>query len=81
MYDKFKQINRFVEMVDDVLKDYDRDEIYIIDFGCGKSYLTFILYYYLVEIRKKRAYITGLDLKEQVIKTVTLWQRNSDIRI
>ena len=55
MYDKYKQINRFVELVDDVLKNETKDEIHILDFGCGKSYLTFVLYYYIVEIRKKKA--------------------------
>lgn len=68
MYDKYKQINRFIEMVEDVLKNYKSDTLHIIDFGCGKSYLTFILYYYLVEIRHIDAYIIGLDLKETVIE-------------
>lgn len=67
MYDKYKQINRFLEMVEDVLKDYPKQKLNIIDFGCGKSYLTFVLYYYLTEQKGYQVTMTGLDLKQGVI--------------
>lgn len=69
-YDKFKQINRYLEFIQDVLPNLDSNrEVNIIDFGCGKSYLTFATYYYLHELKGYDVRITGLDLKEDVIKT------------
>lgn len=68
-YDKFRQINRFLEFIEDILPQLPTDrEVRILDFGCGKSYLTFAMYYYLHEIKGYAIRITGLDLKEDVIE-------------
>lgn len=68
-YDKFRQINRFLEFIADVLPQLPKDRpVHIIDFGCGKSYLTFAMYYYLHELQGLTLEVTGLDLKEDVIE-------------
>ena len=72
-YDKFRQINRFLEFIDDVLVEFDDkvkagEPVRIADFGCGKSYLTFAVHYFLTEIRHVPCEIEGLDLMEEVLK-------------
>lgn len=68
-YDKFRQINRFLEFIEDVLPELEKGrEQTLIDFGCGKSYLTFAMYYYLRELKGYDVRIIGLDLKEDVIE-------------
>lgn len=68
-FDKFRQINRYLEFIEDVIDELPTDRtIRIIDFGCGKSYLTFAMYYYLHELQHRDIQVTGLDLKTDVIK-------------
>lgn len=68
-YDKYRQINRFLEFIEDILPNLDSSrESVILDFGCGKSYLTFAMYYYLKELKGYPIRIIGLDLKEDVIR-------------
>lgn len=67
-YDKFKQINRYLEFIEDILDKLPNDKtVRIIDFGCGKSYLTFAMYYYLHIMEGRDIQVTGLDLKKDVI--------------
>lgn len=68
-YDKFRQINRYLEFIEDVCDKLPTDRtIRIIDFGCGKSYLTFAMYYYLHVLQGRDIRVTGLDLKADVIR-------------
>lgn len=68
-FDKFRQINRFLEFIEDILPQLDKNrEVTILDFGCGKSYLTFAMYYYLHEMKHYDVRIIGLDLKTDVIR-------------
>ena len=67
-YDKYRQVNRFLEMIDDALLGHNRETpLTVVDFGCGKSYLTFVLYHYLTELKGFSVHMTGLDLKKDVI--------------
>lgn len=68
-FDKFRQINRFLEFIEDILPQLEKGrELTILDFGCGKSYLTFAMYYYLHELKKYDIRVVGLDLKKDVIE-------------
>ena len=67
MYDKFKQINKFVEILHHAFINYEKESITILDFGCGKSYLTFVVYYYFKVIRNKKVNVIGYDLKQDVV--------------
>ena len=67
-YDKYRQINRFLELIDQAFREDGREELTVLDFGCGKSYLTFILYWYFAVKQGRRVKIIGYDLKKDVVE-------------
>jgi SAM-dependent methyltransferase len=68
MYDKYRQINRFIETIDELLSKGDYQQLNVIDFGCGKGYVTFLLYYYLAVIKNIKTTMVGVDQKADVIQ-------------
>jgi len=77
-YDKFRQVNRFLELVDDVVPSLRPDgTLRVIDFGCGKSYLTFAIYHLLTVLRGREVELVGLDLKEDVIAACSAFAARS----
>lgn len=80
-YDKFRQVNRFLELVDDVVPALPSEgTLRIVDFGCGKSYLTFALHHLLTVLRGREVEIVGLDLKEDVIAACSALAERSGAR-
>lgn len=79
-YSKFRQINRFLEILSDVYPFLPKETIRIIDFGCGKAYLTFALYHYLTKLQNRQVEIIGLDLKEDVINFCNVVAEDLDYR-
>jgi len=80
-YDKFRQINRYLEMIADCVPHLQTDrKIQVVDFGCGKAYLTFAMYYYFVELKKLDVDIIGLDLKTDVIETCSQLAKSLDYK-
>ena len=77
-YDKFRQVNRFLELVDDVVPSLRSEgTLRVVDFGCGKSYLTFAIHHLLTELRGRRVEIVGLDLKQDVIAACASFAEHS----
>ena len=68
-YNKFKQINKYLEFIKQATTQLDSNkQITILDFGSGKSYLTFSTYYYLTEVLNMNVKIIGIDLKKEIIE-------------
>jgi SAM-dependent methyltransferase len=80
-YDKFRQVNRFLELVDDVVPSLRTDgTLRVVDFGCGKSYLTFAIHHLLTELRGRDVEIMGLDLRDDVIDACSALAARSGTR-